>query len=87
MDNKESVIHKHNAKILKPKPENKNSTCGCRKKDDCPLNGKCLNKDIVYKAAVTFEGETEIYFRLTSTDFKTRHNNHNNSFIKREKAI
>ena len=27
--------------------------CNCRKKQECPLEGKCRSKDIIYKCVVT----------------------------------
>ena len=86
MDNMESMIRKHNAKILNPTPEDTGNMCSCRKKDCCPLNGKCLKKEIIYKATVSSEGDSKIYFGLTATDFKTRYNNHTNSFRQKEKS-
>ena len=44
MDNMESMIHKHNAKILNPLPENTGNMCSCREKYSCPLNGNCLKR-------------------------------------------
>ena len=47
------------------KSRNKNSTnaekkqtkhCNCRKKQECPLEGKCRSEDIIYKCVVTATG-------------------------------
>ena len=48
-------------------------TCNCARDKTCPLNGKCLEKGIVYKARVksTEEGEKE-YNGLTAIPFKDR---------------
>ena len=51
--------------------------------DECLLNGKCLEKEIVYKATVKTEKGTETYVGLTENAFKTRHANHKQSFKKR----
>ena len=51
--------------------------CNCRKKkNNCPLDGKCLTECVVYKATVT-ETDTkkqETYIGLTENEFKTRFN-------------
>ena len=52
------------------------------KKNNCPLDGKCLTKCVVYKATVT-ETDTkkqETYIGLTENEFKTRFNLHKSSF-------
>ena len=45
-----------------------------------PLQGQCLNKNIVYQASVTSKNKTETYIGLISTDFKTRVANHKQTF-------
>ena len=54
--------------------------CNCKKKEECPLEGNCLAKGIVYQAQVTAAGKTETYVGLTSTEFKARFRNHQMSF-------
>jgi hypothetical protein len=54
--------------------------CNGKKPDECPLKGQCLTKDIVYQAKVHSENTTETYIGLTATEFKTRYNNHKQSF-------
>ena len=80
MNNMESIIKKHNAKILNQKHDATDKKCNCRIKDKCPLGGKCLNKDIVYKASVKTDNNLKIYFGLSEGEFKTRFNNHKMSF-------
>ena len=55
MSNMESIIKKHNAKIINQKFDTLERTCNCRIKDKCPLDGNCLNRDNVYKANVKTE--------------------------------
>ena len=55
-------------------------TCNCRKADECPLNGECLLKEVVYQAKVTTKEKTETCIGLTATEFKTRWRNHQMSF-------
>ena len=48
MGNMSSIIKAHNNKIItgtKKVPKG----CNCRKKEECPLRGKCLSTEIVYK--------------------------------------
>ena len=80
MSNMEAIIKNHNAKIINQKSDTLERTCNCRIKDKCPLNGKCLLKDIVYKASVKTESSLKIYFGLSEGEFKTRFNNHKMSF-------
>jgi len=88
MDSMASVIHRHNAKILSPEPENDGKMCSCPKKnkDSCILDGKCLQTDIVYKAEVSSEESTKIYYGLTAPGFKSRYNNHTESFRNKNKS-
>ena len=54
MPNMSSVIKSHNARVIKGKVDKSpKKMCNCRVKNNCPLNGKCLNKSVVYKATVT----------------------------------
>ena len=51
--------------------------CNCRKPEQCPVENNCLKKNVVYKATLT-SGVN--YIGMTSNTFKTRFNNHINSF-------
>ena len=76
MKNMDSIISGHNHNILNPKQ--KLFGCNCRKKDSCPLNGKCLTPKVIYGPDVTNEANNEqtFYFALAETTFKGRYNNH-----------
>ena len=54
--------------------------CHCRIKQDCPFDGKCLTKAIVYNANVSTESESKSYIRACETEFKYRWNNYKSSF-------
>ena len=66
-----AIINSHNRRVLNPPPA-QNIRCNCRKKQECPLNGQCLIKNIVYQADVTSGQKTKTYYGLTSREFKSR---------------
>ena len=76
-------IAAHNAKILKKEDlgdENPRS-CNCRKKELCPVDGKCLSESVIYQAVVTREdGVVDSYVGLTENTFKDRWTKHKSSF-------
>ena len=63
MPNMKPVISSHNKYVL----SNFNSstqqpdTCNCRKKPVCPLQGKCLQSNVIYQATVATATTTETY--------------------------
>ena len=62
--------------------------CSCRKVENCPLGGQCLNKNVIYQATVTpnqNEAEAKNYVGLTSTTFKERLGTHKFSFRHEER--
>ena len=69
MSSMSSVIKQHNCKKLST-TENIDWLCNCRNKENCPLDGKCLQTCIVYKAMVG----------ANDGEFKSRYNNHTYSF-------
>ena len=81
MPNMKSIISSHNKYILSnaTTPTQQPDTCNCRKKPDCPLEGKCLQANVIYRATVTTETTTETYVGL-ATNFKERYRNHQTSF-------
>ena len=82
--NMKQVIDGHNKamlnKTIKPEEDQPKKMCNCRNENECPLEGECLQDEIVYQATVTTRGETETYVGLTATAFKTRWRNHQTSF-------
>ncbi len=85
MPNISRVIDAHNkSEIEKSKPSTEDvKSCNCRIKNDCPLDGKCRERGIVYQATVIAEGKRhETYIGLTDTEFKMRYANHKQSFSK-----
>ena len=58
--------------------------CNCRQTDDCPAEGKCLTKGVVYQAKVSTDDKPVRYIGVTADDFKTRYRNHTKSFINKK---
>ena len=54
------------------------TTCNCRQKNTCPLDGNCTQSSVIYQATVTRKDNntTETYIGLTENDFKSRYRNH-----------
>ena len=80
MDNMGKIIDAHNKSILKEKTDSTTTSCNCRKTNDCPLEGKCLTKSVVYKATVTTNRDTKEYIGVSESEFKLRWYNHKSSF-------
>ena len=81
-----SIIKSHNKK--QTNAENKQTKdYNCRKKEECPLEGKCRSEDITYKRAVTATGHPRLlYLGTAEGDFKQRYYNHKKSFKNRKYA-
>jgi hypothetical protein len=80
-----NIIKQHNAKILKSnKPSCQDQRqCNCRSKPNCPMDGQCLSKCIIYKAEVSTETPNSVpmvYYGASESEFKSRYNNHTKSF-------
>ena len=77
MTNMKKQISRHNATILRNKNEDTNTrTCNCRGERICPLNGQCLQTNVVYRADVECRNTVKTYYGLTENTFKARWNNH-----------
>ena len=79
----ESIINKHNRKVLNKMPPQE-VRCNCRNKKECPLDGKCLMSNIVYRADVISDIEKVSYVGLTEGPFKERFRNHKKTFNNRK---
>ena len=78
-----SIIAQHNKQVLNrlSSADTETPLCNCRNKRDCPLEGKCRTKCVIYKASVcTPNGKTISYYGCFKTDFKARYYNHKQSF-------
>ena len=84
MPNVATIISSHNKRLLTETQPNTTSVdnCNCRNKDTCPLPGKCQTNGVVYQATVKRidNQEEQTYVGITEGAFKTRYNNHTNSF-------
>lgn len=54
--------------------------CNCRVKEVCPLEGKCLDTNSVYKATVTSDQVVKYYYGPSEGQFNFRYKNHKKSF-------
>lgn len=89
MPSLEKKISAHNKSVLR---KNNNTTpidqktCSCRSKANCPLNGVCLTRNIIYQATVESNTDKQTYIGLTSDEFKSRYRNHTASFRHKNKG-
>ena len=90
LPNVSRIISAHNKKVLNHPTDTNNENeklCNCRRKNECPLNGNCLEKEVIYKCNVkkvdTEEGKH--YIGLTANSFKQRWYNHKHTFRNEDK--
>ena len=57
MKNMGSIISPHIKQVLQPR--NKKYGCNCRKKENCPLDKKCLTSNIIYEAQISNNANDE----------------------------
>jgi len=79
LPNMKSIIAVHNEKILNQSTSERSEPlpCNCRNKSTCPLNGKCREKSLIYKASIiTPDNKTMSYYGCCEMDFKARYYNH-----------
>ena len=79
-----AVISSHNKNMLaqdsaRAAQSQQLRMCNCRNKPECPLQGSCMQENVVYQATVDTETTTENYVGLAS-NFKERYRNHQTSF-------
>ena len=89
MNNMQQIISSNNKKVInKQSSEDNVPPCNCRNKPECPLEGKCLTSNIVYRADVLnlSDHTTRTYLGVCETDFKARYNNHKSSFRYKNKS-
>jgi predicted GIY-YIG superfamily endonuclease len=79
-----NIIDNHNKRLLSYAPQRSEKVCNCRDKKNCPLNGNCLQREVVYQAIVNSDSEIATYVGVTENEFKTRFRNHKSSFTHRK---
>ena len=88
-ENMKAFITRHNKTVLNKQANETQPTkntdlrhCNCRRADECPTGGKCLQKSVVNKAEVTTADnqEKKVYIGVTANAFKERYRNHRKSF-------
>ena len=83
--NIKKIITAQNSKTIR---ESRNSepkkTCNCPKTKICPVQGKCLEENVIYQTKVKTNNSEETYIGLTSNTFKSRLGNHRKA-MKNEK--
>ena len=75
MRNIASIISGHNKHVLSEEhAEEEPRMCSCRRPNECPMNGKCLARNVIYKGDVinNTDNQTNPYVGLTSGAFKER---------------
>ena len=90
MPNMKTIIDGSNKTLNKTstlKKEDNEKSCNCRQKNNCPLEGKCRAKNVIYQATVSNNTNNHVatYIGLCSTEFKTRYSNHKASFNHKNK--
>ena len=86
LPNMNAKLNQHNKSVLQEKPIPVSSigkTCNCRKNIICPMNGNCLDKNVLYEAAITCNlpnYKPKIYKGICATTWKERFANHNKAF-------
>ena len=91
MPNVGQILKAHNKKITQQQQQQQaenvqqNKTCNCRDSSQCPMQGNCQAKSLVYQATVTTDKQQSFtYIGLTEHEFKKRWYNHCQSFKHRK---
>ena len=87
--NMDNIISAHNLKVLKTHSltaDEDAKDCNCRIKTECPLDGVCNVRDVVYQAEIYPENkpqEAKYYIGLASGKWKHRYTNHKSAMTNR----
>ncbi len=74
-----SLIKSHNRKVLDTAEENNTLPCNCRDKDQCPMDGQCRAKNVVYQATISDTTDSFSDIGISEPEVKNRVSNHNTS--------
>ena len=78
--NVRNIITSHNKQLIRSN-EQTILPCNCKKKEECPLDGKCRAGNIIYKCVASANGlPDKCYLGTAEGDFKKRFYNHKKSF-------
>ena len=82
-----AIISKHNKIALQNRANSRRTTPPCNRRNtaNCPLEGKCRESSIIYKATLKSNGIARHYYGCSETEFKTRFNNHKQCLEHRHK--
>ena len=81
MPNLQQKINSHNQRICRGEVAEVPPKCNCTGvMGECPLNGNCLIKGVIYRAEINTENDTFTYTGLTNRTFKDRYYKHRRSF-------
>ena len=91
MPNMATRIKAHNSRVLNNnnntnREQAAGGTCNCRNEQECPVQGKCLTKNVIYEAKVVTNNWTMSYIGQASTTFKARFTQHRSDMNLREKC-
>ena len=88
MPNIKQSVTRHNQQVQNGRTAaNSIVGCNCLADRECPLNGNCLTKEVIYRADVVEEdGTTNTYTGLTGSTFKERYYGHTSSFRNRDEG-
>ena len=78
-----AIINGHNKKVLKECRPLEKGECNCMEKGNCPLDGKCLTKGLIYEATISSDLRNygqKVYHGITKDKFKLRYANHKKAF-------
>ena len=87
--NLDEIISAHNQKVLNNNSEALNDCtdgCNCQVKAECPLDGACDVKDVIYQAEIYPENkplDRKYYIGMAKGKWKTRYGNHKHSMTHR----
>ena len=75
-----NLIKQHNWKILSNEQDKIQLSCNTKMKKSCTMNGKGLHQCMKYKAGITTNTTYKEYYGTSEGEFKSRCNNHTQSF-------
>ena len=71
-------ISRHNNRLLNPNRDAEDEPCDCTR-FECPLDGRCGQKNVVYQATVTSDDGVTMHYVGVAVLFKSRYYGHRTS--------